>query len=89
MQRAYWSLGKTELLPLNRKRWNEYRLTCLLKQYEKYQHRPTSKFEAEMSKIFDITNQMESGSARRTRSYIKTKLNVMVVLDISQIKSLP
>ena len=32
-----------------------YRLTCLIKQYEKYQRRPTSKFEAEMSKIFDIT----------------------------------
>ena len=32
-----------------------YRLTCLIKQYEKYQRRPSSKFEAEMSKIFDIT----------------------------------
>ena len=32
-----------------------YRLTCLIKQYEKYQRRPISKFEAEMSKIFDIT----------------------------------
>ena len=32
-----------------------YCLTCLIKQYEKYQHRPTSKFEAEMSKIFAFT----------------------------------
>ena len=30
-----------------------YRLTCLIKQYEKYQSRPTSEFETEMSKIFD------------------------------------
>ena len=32
-----------------------YRLTCLIKQYEKYQRKLTSEFEAEMSKIFDIT----------------------------------
>ena len=32
-----------------------YCLTCLIKQYENYQRRPSSKFEAEMSKIFDIT----------------------------------
>ena len=36
-----------------------YRLICLIKQYEKYQRRPTSKFEAEMSKIFNITNSDE------------------------------
>ena len=32
-----------------------YRLTCLIKQHEKYQRRLTSEFEAEMSKMFDIT----------------------------------
>ena len=36
-----------------------YCLICLIKQYEKYQRRPTSKFEAEMSKIFNITNSDE------------------------------
>ena len=67
-----------------------YRLICLIKQYEKYQRRPTSKFEAEMSKIFNILqNQMKSGCARRPWSFIKIKLNLLVVLDISQIKRLP
>ena len=32
-----------------------YRLTCLIKQHEKYQRRPNSEFEAEMSKMFNIT----------------------------------
>ena len=32
-----------------------HRLTCLIKQYEKYQRRPTSKFEAKTSTIFNIT----------------------------------
>ena len=36
-----------------------YRLIRLIKQYEKYQRRPTSKFEAEMSKIFNITKSDE------------------------------
>ena len=36
-----------------------YRLICLIKQYEKYQRRPTSKFEAEMSKIFNIAKSDE------------------------------
>ena len=33
--------------------------------------------------------QMKSGCARRPRSFIKIKLNLIVVLDISQIKRLP
>ena len=36
-----------------------YCLICLIKQYEKYQRRPSSKFEAEMSTIFNITNSDE------------------------------
>ena len=36
-----------------------YRIICLIKQYEKYQRKPTSKFEAEMSKIFNITKSDE------------------------------
>ena len=36
-----------------------YCLICLIKQYEKYQCRPTSNFEAEMLKIFNITKSDE------------------------------
>ena len=36
-----------------------YRLICILKQYEKYQRRPTSKSKAEMSKIFNFTKSDE------------------------------
>ena len=55
MQRAYWSLGETKLSPLSRKRCNVSFNLCLIKHYEKYQRRPSSKFEAEMSNIFGIT----------------------------------
>ena len=36
-----------------------YRLTCLIKEYEKYQRKPTSEFEAEVSNIFCITKSDE------------------------------
>ena len=35
-----------------------------------------------------LQNQMESGCARKTRSFIKIKLNLIVVLDIPQKGSL-
>ena len=54
MQRAYWSLAKLNF-PLLAEKGAMYRLNCQIKQYEKYQRRPSSKFESEMSKIFDIT----------------------------------
>ena len=40
--------------PLLAEKGAMYSLTCLIKLYEKYQRRPSSKFEAGMSKIFDI-----------------------------------
>ena len=52
--RSLLVFGKTELSLLTEK-GAMYRLTCLIKQYEKYQRKPTGEFEAEMSKIFDIT----------------------------------
>ena len=45
--------------PLLTEKGAMHRLTCLIKQYEKYQRRPTSKFEAKTSTIFNITKSDE------------------------------
>ena len=68
-----------------------YRLTCLIKQYEKYQRKPTSKFEAEMPKIFDITKSDGKWLCEEDKKLYQNQVefNGTVVLIISQIKRLP